>query len=198
MRCKSRVHLQWNVVHTLRFLSYDDLAGASRRSAKCHCRRFDSRLGFVSHFVQCTSLLVLEPIPSSQIKPTSSVNQKLAVAERPRPKGNNTDAFIRTMSLRSDNPNQIPIGEFKRQGSLKPSDLPSIQESKYNFSITNTSKQNGVVVFQRSTAPSIASVSEEVEPTVATNELFRLSLIDSTNTYSKSIALQRQHLHILS
>ena len=37
--------------------------------------------------------------------------------------------------------NQAPLGAFKRQSSLRPSDLPSIQEARYRGLPSNTSKQ---------------------------------------------------------
>ncbi len=60
--------------------------------------------------------------------------------ERPRPKGNNSDAFNRSMSMRTGDPSQPKINAFKRQSSLTPSDLPSIQEARDHDSFTNTSR----------------------------------------------------------
>jgi len=58
--------------------------------------------------------------------------------------------------------NQASLGAFKRQSSLRPSDLPSIQEAKYKDLPTNT-------------------ILEEVEPVIATNEFNKLSLIKEIN-----------------
>jgi len=41
--------------------------------------------------------------------------------------------------MRSDDFNPTTMNVFKRQSSLRPSDLPSIQEAKYKDSLTNTS-----------------------------------------------------------
>jgi len=79
-------------------------------------------------------LLLIEPIPSI------SPNQKNNAIERPRPTGNNSDAFIRSASMRSDDHNQITMNTCKRQNSLTHSDLPSIKETKYKNSIPSTSK----------------------------------------------------------
>ncbi|CAF3133641.1 unnamed protein product [Rotaria socialis] len=107
------------------------------------------------------SAIVVEPIPYTST--IISSNQKNNAIERPRPKGHSSDAFIRSASMRLDNPNQAVINSFKRQNSLRPSDLPSIQESKYKDSIPTT-------------------IPEEVESASSINELSKLSLYDSTNT----------------
>ena len=61
--------------------------------------------------------------------------------ERPRPKGNDSDAFVRSASLRLGELNQSSsLGAFKRQSSLRPSDLPSIQEARHKDLPNNTSK----------------------------------------------------------
>jgi hypothetical protein len=77
----------------------------------------------------------IEPIP------TISSNQKPDVNERPRPKGNNSDAFNRTTSMRSSDINQTTTNVFKRQSSLTLGDLPSIAEMKYKNSLTDTSNR---------------------------------------------------------
>jgi hypothetical protein len=41
--------------------------------------------------------------------------------------------------MRSDDFNQTTMNVFKRQSSLRPGDLSSIQEAKYKDSLTNTS-----------------------------------------------------------
>lgn len=69
----------------------------------------------------------------------NSSNQKTNVIERPRPKGNTSDAFIRSASMRLGSANQTTTNAFKRQNSLRPSDLPSIQEAKYKDLFANTS-----------------------------------------------------------
>jgi hypothetical protein len=61
--------------------------------------------------------------------------------ERPRPKGNESDAFVRSASLRLGDLNQASLGAFKRQSSLRPSDLPSIQEARYRDVPANTSNK---------------------------------------------------------
>ena len=58
--------------------------------------------------------------------------------ERPRPKGTDSDAFIRSASLRLGDLNQGSFGAFRRQTSLRPSDLPSIQEARYKNLPSNT------------------------------------------------------------
>jgi hypothetical protein len=60
--------------------------------------------------------------------------------ERPRPKGSNSDAFNRSVSMRTGDLNQSKIDVFKRQSSLTPSDLPSIREARDNDSFANTSR----------------------------------------------------------
>ena len=67
--------------------------------------------------------------------------QRNGVTERPRPKGNDADAFVRSASLRLGELNQAAtLGAFKRQSSLRPSDLPSIQEARQKDLTTHTSK----------------------------------------------------------
>ncbi|CAF0910742.1 unnamed protein product [Rotaria sp. Silwood1] len=112
------------------------------------------------------SAIIAEPIPYNSTATsnlTNSSNQKNGAIERPRPKGNDSDTFIRSASLRLGDLNQTSLSGFKRQSSLRPSDLPSIQEAKYKELPANT-------------------ILEEVEPVLTTNELNKLSLIDSTNT----------------
>lgn len=71
----------------------------------------------------------------------NSLNQRNGAIERPRPKGNDSDTFVRSASLRLGDLSQTQLGAFKRQSSLRPSDLPSIQEARYrNLPTTNTSK----------------------------------------------------------
>ncbi|CAF0890865.1 unnamed protein product [Adineta ricciae] len=113
------------------------------------------------------SAIIAEPIPLSSNITLNSTNslQKNGVMERPRPKGNDSDAFIRSASLRLGELNQASLGAFKRQSSLRPSDLPSIQEAR-NKEILGPS----------------TIIEEEVEPVQTTTELNKLSLIDSTNT----------------
>jgi hypothetical protein len=60
--------------------------------------------------------------------------------ERPRPKGNNSDAFNRSMSMRTGDGSEPKVNVFKRQTSLTPSDLPSIQEARDHNSFKNTSR----------------------------------------------------------
>lgn len=74
----------------------------------------------------------LEPIPLNSNTTLNSTNslQKNGAIERPRPKGNDSDAFMRSASLRLGELNQASLGTFKRQSSLRPSDLPSIQEAR--------------------------------------------------------------------
>jgi hypothetical protein len=48
---------------------------------------------------------------------------------------------VRSASLRLGDLNQTTLGAFKRQSSLRPSDLPSIQEAKYKELPANTSKR---------------------------------------------------------
>ncbi|CAF0893577.1 unnamed protein product [Adineta steineri] len=111
------------------------------------------------------SAIVAGPIPCSlsNININTS-NQKNNLIERPRPKGSKSDAFVRSISMRSDDFKQTTIGAIKRQYSLGPSDLPSIQESKYKNSLKNT----------------IPEENEYYQST--TNELSKLSLFDSMNT----------------
>ena len=71
----------------------------------------------------------------------SSIQNNYAT-ERPRPKGNTAETFIRSASLRLGDLNQTAMNGFKRQSSLRPSDLPSIQEAKVKDQTTNTSKKN--------------------------------------------------------
>ena len=79
-----------------------------------------------------TISFLLEPIPyTSTNSIVDSLNQKTNLIERPRPKGKNSDTFVRSISMRSGDFNQTTMNVFKRQNSLRPSDLPSIQESKY-------------------------------------------------------------------
>ncbi len=78
---------------------------------------------------------LIEPIP--YISP----NQQNNAIERPRPTGNNSDAFIRSASMRSGDHNQITMNTCKRQNSLTYNDLPSIQEMKYKNSIPSTSNK---------------------------------------------------------
>ncbi|CAF0853753.1 unnamed protein product [Adineta steineri] len=114
------------------------------------------------------SAIIAEPIPYNTTTTSNlinSSNQKNGVIERPRPKGTDSDAFIRSASLRLGELNQAALGTFKRQSSLRPSDLPSIQEAKYKESTTSTIREE-----------------DEVEPVQTINELSKLSLYDSTNT----------------
>jgi len=116
------------------------------------------------------SAIVAEPIPTNSLTISNSSHNatfmKSATAmERPRPKGTDSDTFIRSASLRLGDLNQPITTGFKRQSSLRPSDLPSIQEAKCKILPANT-------------------IPEEVEPVVSSNELNKLSLIDSTNTTS--------------
>ncbi len=87
----------------------------------------------------------IEPIPYNSTTTTSHLTnssvQKNGAIERPRPKGNDSDGFMRSASLRLGDLNQTSLGTFKRQSSLRPSDLPSIQEAKYKELPPNTSKQ---------------------------------------------------------
>lgn len=111
------------------------------------------------------SAIIAEPIPLNTTASNLSISsiQRNGVTERPRPKGNDADAFVRSASLRLGELNQAAtLGAFKRQSSLRPSDLPSIQEARQKDLTTHT-------------------IPEEVEPTT-TNELNKLSLFDSTNT----------------
>ncbi|CAF0865767.1 unnamed protein product [Rotaria sordida] len=116
------------------------------------------------------SAIVIEPIPYTSTETSSnsinSSNQKNNAIERPRPKGNSSDTFIRSASLRLDNPNQTTINSFKRQHSLRPNDLPPIQESRSKDTLTHTSN----------------NIPEEVESKSTINEFCKLSLFDSTNT----------------
>jgi numb-like protein len=113
------------------------------------------------------SAIIAEPIPYNSTTTTSNLTnssiQRNGVIERPRPKGNDSDTFVRSASLRLGDLNQTSLGAFKRQSSLRPSDLPSIQEGKYKNLPANT-------------------ILEEVEPVPTANELTKLSFIDSTNT----------------
>ncbi|CAF2751996.1 unnamed protein product [Rotaria sp. Silwood2] len=113
------------------------------------------------------SAIVVEPIPyTSTVISSNSINssnQKNSALERPRPKGNSSDSFIRSASLRLGNLNQTTTNSFKRQSSLRPNDLPSIQESKSKDTLTNT-------------------ILEEVEPSSTINDFAKLSLFNSTNT----------------
>ncbi|CAF4531904.1 unnamed protein product [Rotaria sp. Silwood1] len=112
------------------------------------------------------SAIVVEPIISTlTVTSSNSSNQKHNAIERPRPKGNSSDALIRSASLRLDNLNQTTINSFKRQNSLRPNDLPSIQEAKSKDKLTNT-------------------IPEEIESTSMINDFSKLSLFDSTNTYN--------------
>ena len=111
----------------------------------------------------------------------NSFNQRNGAIERPRPKGNDSDTFVRSASLRLGDLNQASLGAFKRQSSLRPSDLPSIQEAKYKDLPTNTSRifsSNEIFIFLLF----VFLVVEEPEPVSTTNELNQLSLIDTTNT----------------
>lgn len=114
------------------------------------------------------SAIIAEPIPLNTTASNLSIAsiQRNGATERPRPKGSDADAFVRSASLRMGEINQASsLGAFKRQSSLRPSDLPSIQEARQRDLTTTT-------------------IPEEVEPTTATttNELNKLSLFDSTNT----------------
>ncbi|CAF1466198.1 unnamed protein product [Rotaria magnacalcarata] len=113
------------------------------------------------------SSIIAEPIPYNSTATSNSFSssiQKNGAIERPRPKGTDSDTFIRSASLRLGDLNQSSsLTGFKRQSSLRPSDLPSIQGTKYRDLPSNT-------------------ILEEVEPVSTTNELNKLSLIDSTNT----------------
>lgn len=87
----------------------------------------------------------IEPIPYNPTTTTTSSSnmnnasiQRNGAIERPRPKGTDADTFVRSASLRLGDLNQASLGAFKRQNSLRPSDLPSIQEAKYRD--THTSK----------------------------------------------------------
>jgi hypothetical protein len=87
--------------------------------------------------------LFIEPIPYNSTTTSNLTNssiQKNGAIERPRPKGTDSDAFTRSASLRLGDINQAPLGAFKRQSSLRPSDLPSIQEARYKDLPSNTSK----------------------------------------------------------
>ncbi|UJR30345.1 hypothetical protein I4U23_017881 [Adineta vaga] len=113
------------------------------------------------------SAIIAEPIPynlNTMSTLTNSSLQKNGAIERPRPKGTDSDAFMRSASLRVGDLNQTTLGAFKRQSSLRPSDLPSIQEARNKELLPST------------------IIEEEVEPVQTTNELNKLSLIDSTNT----------------
>lgn len=70
----------------------------------------------------------------------SSIQRNGAI-ERPRPKGSDSDTFIRSASLRLGDLNHTSLSGFKRQNSLRPSDLPSIQEAKHKDLSTHTSKE---------------------------------------------------------
>jgi numb-like protein len=110
------------------------------------------------------SAIIAEPIPNSPVTLsnttiTNSAFQRHGGIERPRPKGKESETFMRSASLRLGDLNQASLGAFKRQSSLRPGDLPSIQEARIKEPLANT-------------------ILEEVEP----NELSKLSLIDTTNT----------------
>ena len=62
--------------------------------------------------------------------------------ERPRPKGSKSEPFVRSMSMRADDCNQTAIGAFKRQSSLRPGDLSTIQEMKFKDPYINTSNSH--------------------------------------------------------
>jgi hypothetical protein len=121
------------------------------------------------------SAIIAEPIPYNSITTSNLTNssiQKNGAIERPRPKGTESDAFVRSASLRLGDLNQASLGAFKRQSSLRPSDLPSIQEAKYKDLPANT-------------------ILEEVEPA---NELNKLSFIDSTKTNGYAHQMNRYSL----
>ncbi|UJR16175.1 hypothetical protein I4U23_003085 [Adineta vaga] len=114
------------------------------------------------------SAIVVESVPYSTTN-TNSINQKQNVIERPRPKGSKSEPFVRSVSMRADDFNQTAIGTFKRQSSLRPGDLPSIQEMKFKDPFTNT-------------------IIEEVESQVTINELPKVSLFHSSNNNSHNHA----------
>jgi len=85
--------------------------------------------------------MFLDPIPLSSTHSNSNSSLRAGCAtERPRPKGSdNSDSFIRSASLRLGDVNQPT---FKRQSSLRPSDLPSIQEAKSKDFVPDTINHN--------------------------------------------------------
>ena len=125
----------------------------------------------------------------------SSLSQtKLNTAiERPRPRGTDSDSFTRSASLRLGDWNQSS-GPFKRQSSLRPSDLPSIQEARSRDLPSNTSKTRlMLIVFFLVSKENhcvyllCLQVPEEVEPVSSTNnELNQLSLLETTNGHHTS------------
>ncbi|CAF1008779.1 unnamed protein product [Adineta ricciae] len=110
------------------------------------------------------SAIIPESTPCLSTKTSvDSSSQKSNLMERPRPKGSKSEPFVRSMSMRADDFNQTPIGAFKRQSSLRPGDLSTIQEMKFKDPYINT-------------------ITEEVESQTAANELSKLSLFQSSNT----------------
>lgn len=101
---------------------------------------------------------ILSPTTQNSIGPTSCLSQSMShnrlptAIERPRPKGTETDSFTRSASLRLGDWNQSSsaMAPFKRQSSLRPSDLPSIQEARQKCLPTNTSKTNPLIAFNKS------------------------------------------------
>ncbi|CAF0844644.1 unnamed protein product [Didymodactylos carnosus] len=117
------------------------------------------------------SAIIAEPVPLSPLSHNSN-SLRSGPTERPRPKGDN-DAFIRSASLRLGELNQTT---FKRQTSLRPGDLPSIQEAKLKDFTTNKMNHN--------------TIPEEIEPS-PTNDLAKLSLTEMTNLNGYSDSTQQ-------
>jgi len=80
---------------------------------------------------------LIDPIPCAPIDRKNN-----NIIERPRPKGNSSDAFNRSASMRTGDFNQTTTNTCKRQSSLRQCDLPSIQEAKYKNSLPNTSNMD--------------------------------------------------------